>query len=313
MTPRAAPPPRPLAPAGAYPAAPWRRWEAPARPLDPLARVEELGRRSSRVGLAIGLVFALSTHGAGTARAMSALTEMRTAVRKMRDGLHRFFWATYDVDVEKEKAKPKEEEPPPEPEPPPAKPLEPAAKDTIPDKLKDPYEEPPAAPAAAAAILDRKESPYEPVDMTDDGFVNGPGNGPGYGYVSSAGSATAPTYDPHTKVGGKEGGHGHGDSDGAKPKVNRSRPPGLSGSSSWSCPFPAEADVQQINHATATIIVTLNAGGQPTSVRVLSDPGYGFGQAAKRCALGRHYEPALDADGNPVGSTTPPIIVRFKR
>jgi protein TonB len=304
-----APLPHHVPPAGRAPPPRSGRFPIPAQAEDPLARVEGLGRRASRLGLAFGLIFALTTHGAGSARALSALIEMRAAVRTMRDGLHRFFWATYDVDVEK--AKPKEEEPPPEPEPEPTpKAAEPAPKEPV-DKITDPYDEPPPAPGAAAAILAAKENPYE--DLSEDGFVSGPGDGPGYGYVSSAGTAKAATFDPHAKVGGKEGGRGKGDVAPPKPKVNRSRPPGLVGSTSWSCPFPAEADIQQINRATATIIVTLSAGGQPTSVRVLSDPGYGFGEAARRCALSRRYEPALDPDGNAVQSTTPPIIVRFKR
>jgi protein TonB len=307
-----APLPHHLPPPGAGSLPPWRRWHAPARPEDPLIRVEELGRRSSRIGLAVGLIFALTTHGAGSARALSALVDMRTAVRKMRDGLHQFFWATYDVDVEKEKNKPKEEEPPPEPEPLPPPKVEPATQDAIQEKTKDPYDEPPPAPAEAAAILAAKQNPYEPVDLSD-GFVSGKGDGPGYGYVSAEGTAKTPTFDPHAKVGGKEGGHGSRPVDTPKPKVSLARPAGLSGSPSWSCPFPSEADVQQINRATATIVVTVSSSGRPTAARVLSDPGYGFGDAAKRCALGRRYEPALDPDGNPVGSTTPPIIVRFKR
>jgi protein TonB len=48
-------------------------------------------------------------------------------------------------------------------------------------------------------------------------------------------------------------------------------------------------------------------------VKVVSDPGFGFGRAARVCALSRRYTPALDRTGSPTVSATPPIKVRFTR
>jgi len=45
----------------------------------------------------------------------------------------------------------------------------------------------------------------------------------------------------------------------------------------------------------------------------VSEPGHGFGRAARMCALTKRYTPALDRDGNPVVGTTPPINVTFTR
>jgi protein TonB len=48
-------------------------------------------------------------------------------------------------------------------------------------------------------------------------------------------------------------------------------------------------------------------------VKVVSDPGHGFGRAARMCALGRRYTPGNDRAGQPITGTTPPIKVRFTR
>lgn len=291
----------------------WTASAAPGRGEagdDPLYWVERIGQRASQVGLVVGLLLATGTHGLGTARAFTMLVEMRDAVVAMRKGLHEYLWAAYDVDMVKETEAPKPEEPP-EPEPPPPPPP-PSSKDDAVAPDDDPYE-PVAAAAAAPAIITAPQAPGEPEDLTDDGFVNGPGTGPGFGYVSAAGTATAATYDPRARPDGKEGGHGSGEQKPPPPKVNRSRPANVAGSKSWSCPFPPEADQEQINRATATVVVTVSPSGAPVSVQILSDPGYGFGRAAKQCAMSRRYEPALDASGAPVRATTPPIIVRFKR
>ena len=85
------------------------------------------------------------------------------------------------------------------------------------------------------------------------------------------------------------------------------------GGRSWSCPFPPQANVEQIDKASATVSVTVGPDGSPRGARIVSDPGYGFGAMAKRCAMGRRYQPALDFDGNPITATTPPIRVFFRR
>jgi protein TonB len=59
--------------------------------------------------------------------------------------------------------------------------------------------------------------------------------------------------------------------------------------------------------------VTVDAAGSATAVRVLEDPGNGFGRAAVKCAMAQTYVPALDADGIARPATTPPIRIRFKR
>jgi protein TonB len=134
--------------------------------------------------------------------------------------------------------------------------------------------------------------------------------------VSAQGTATAPTWNPNAKVGGTPGGTGTGEVRAPPPpppKKDLSKPAGLVGGTNWSCPFPPEADAEQIDHAVAVVMVTVRPDGTPLTVKVVSDPGYGFGRAARICALGRRYTPGLDRDGNPTTSTMPPISVSFVR
>ena len=60
--------------------------------------------------------------------------------------------------------------------------------------------------------------------------------------------------------------------------------------------------------------VVVTASGKVENAKVLTDPGYGFGDAAVVCALRTRFSPALDANGQPIqASTSPAIRVRFTR
>src|SRR5262249_35098422 len=96
------------------------------------------------------------------------------------------------------------------------------------------------------------------------------------------------------------------------PGPDLSRSVGLAGSASWNCPFPPEADAEQIDQAVVGVQITVRPDGSASSATVVSDPGHGFGRAAKACALARRYQPALDRTGTPiVGSNL--VNVRFSR
>jgi periplasmic protein TonB len=290
------------------------------RSADPLAAVLALGDRATRVGAVIGVFLALTSHGAASAKAVASasLHDMRLIAEQMRRDVHDYLWATYDVDLTPPKAEepPKPEEPPkaaPEPEPAP-KPVAPQPANTPPPQ-SDPYEPPPAA-AEAAKILTREADPDEVLDMTDRGIASGEGQGVGYGQVAGAGTGKAPTFDPNAKVGGTPGGRGTGAPAPPSPAAagpDRSAPPGLVGSSSWNCQFPPEADAEQIDQASVVIMVTVRPDGSPLSVKIVNDPGNGFGRAARLCALGRRYTPGRDRSGVALTATTPPITVRFTR
>ena len=61
-----------------------------------------------------------------------------------------------------------------------------------------------------------------------------------------------------------------------------------------------------------TIRVTIQADGAPKDVEMLRDPGHGFAEEARRCALGKRWSPALDYEGRPV-EVTMTVNARFDR
>jgi protein TonB len=61
------------------------------------------------------------------------------------------------------------------------------------------------------------------------------------------------------------------------------------------------------------IRVDVKADGTASRVEVVSDPGFGFGSAAKACALHTRFEPARDVNGKRIAALSPPIRVRFTR
>jgi hypothetical protein len=81
----------------------------------------------------------------------------------------------------------------------------------------------------------------------------------------------------------------------------------------WDCPFPKEADEAAVDSAVVILRVSVAASGAPESVEVLSDPGNGFGDAARQCAMARTYQPAHDPSGHTVAAKTKPIRVRYVR
>ena len=300
----------------------------PAVAADVLAPIRRLGARASRVGIMAAAIAAALAHSGVVIGGPSIATqleflrsseELKAAASSMREAMHDF-QRSFEIDVEPDK--PKEEEPAavapepePEPEAPPAPPPAPDPAPTAPPPPIDPYDEPPAAAAADAPKILTANDDSGYADM-EDVMVSGSGEGPGYGYVTPGGTGTAATFDPNARKDGVTGGTGTAAAPPPPPpapKVNRSRPADLVGSRSWSCPFPPEADAEQINRATAVIVVTVSASGRASSARVVNDPGFGFGRAAQQCAMSRRYSPALDIDGQPIRSTTPPINVTFRR
>ncbi len=205
------------------------------------------------------------------------------------------------VEVEVSRApEPSPPQPPPPTPPPPPEKVDPAP-------TKSPGS-PPPPPQEATKVLTRAESPDEPEDLTDRGIANGNSERLNTGQVSATGTGSSPTMiaapTSVAKTGTPAGPVGE----------DRSRPAGLLGARAWDdCPFPAEANAAQVNQASVTLTVTVAADGRPSSVVVLKDPGYGFGAAAKTCALARRYSAALNAAGEPMVSTMPPFRITFRR
>lgn len=228
-----------------------------------------------------------------------------------RAWIHEYFSQMYEV-VQEKPPPPKPIEAPPLPEAPPEPPA-PAPKAEV--APKDPYDAPPP-PAQAAKVLVQNDDPDKIEDLTGNTIVNGEGTA-AFGQQSAAGKGDKPVLNPAASLTGVPG--GTGSSKGPPPPPppppgpDLSRPASPSGSSNWNCPFPPEADADQIDLGVASLVVTVRPDGTPLSVTVASDPGHGFGRAARMCALTRRFNTALDKTGQPVAGATAPFNVRFTR
>jgi protein TonB len=164
-------------------------------------------------------------------------------------------------------------------------------------------------PTKAARVLTADPRSDEPVDLPT--VVSGEGTAVG-GVQSEEGRGDRITIQREASLRGTPGAGGTGP---AKPPAagpDMSRPIALLGGAAWKCPFPPEADGDQIDRSVVAVLVTVAPDGAASAVGVVTDPGHGFGRAARACALARRYQPALDRSGKPVSSTTL-INVRFTR
>jgi protein TonB len=78
------------------------------------------------------------------------------------------------------------------------------------------------------------------------------------------------------------------------------------------CPWPPEADIEQINFMRVNVVISMDANGKAMSANVPNDPGYGFGRAASRCAMRDPWVPPLDRAGKAQPGTIS-INLTFKR
>ncbi len=173
-------------------------------------------------------------------------------------------------------------EPPTEPDPePPPKPKRVVRRKAAPK---------PATPAAAGKIISVEAKPAGPVDLTDNTFIIGNSKTYVGGITSSKGTGKKPTMD----------------------RPSLARPVNLS-ANAWRCEWPLSAVAEDIYEQFVVLRVVVAANGKVENAKVLTDPGYGFGDAAVGCALRTRFSPALDANGNPIRATSPAIRVRFTR
>jgi protein TonB len=155
--------------------------------------------------------------------------------------------------------------------------------------------------AQAATVLAQIPNSATPFDLTADTVVTGTATAYSGGVTASNGTSASP---------GEQAPSRHQAP--SSVAVDWSIPVSLA-SESWSCPWPHEADAEQINEQTVVLRIVVAAGGDPESVTVVSEPGHGFGAAAVVCASRTHFTPARDRSGEPVRATSPPIRVRFTR
>lgn len=110
--------------------------------------------------------------------------------------------------------------------------------------------------------------------------------------------------DPSTKAAGLASATPTGPATGPTPPPRASITPGTK----WDCPFPSGAAKADAN---VLVVVHVESDGKPVSADVLEDPGAGFGDAAKKCALDKAYVAAHDVNGQPVRAATFPFYIHF--
>jgi protein TonB len=155
-----------------------------------------------------------------------------------------------------------------------------------------------AAPAQAGQIAAATTSP---LDFTGSAFVVGSGASYAGGTTTAGGTNRKPPSGPVAP---------NGNGEAATP--SRARPVSLD-QSAWNCPWPAEADARQVDQETVVIRVAVGIDGHADRVEVLQDPGFGFGPAARQCALATRFGAARDPVGDPIAALSPPIRVHFFR
>jgi len=193
--------------------------------------------------------------------------------------------------------------PPPAPAPEPPKPLQ-AVEKTALAPAPAPRAEPAAPPPPAAAAEVVAAAPEAPLDFT--GFDIATGNAHRYagGVTASNGTNTRAVHTPAVDRNAAP--------DRPAGAVSLARAVQLE-ARDWRCPWPEQADLLSVDEERVVIRVDVDAAGSVVRAAVVEDPGYGFGDAALRCARRHRFVPALDASGRAIAATSPPIRVRFTR
>jgi protein TonB len=272
--------------------------------VDPLAGVLSLGPRIPVAVMVAAAVLAVSVHAGAAVGAVQAavLHAFASWAHDVRGAVANLLAQTYEVDVVKPPEKEKPEEPPPEvPKEEPKILVKVAPKEAPPP-------EPPAA-AEAAKVVMAEPAKDEPVDLTGNTFLSGTADTAVGGTTQIGGTAKTATNNAAAVATGVPGGTGTAAAPPAV-KVDRSRAARIMNIANLErCPFPAEADAEQVDEAVVGIDVKVSVDGRAESVAITSDPGHGFGREARKCALREKYEPALNVDGAAMPGT---YRVRFR-
>ncbi len=203
--------------------------------------------------------------------------------------------ATEEIEILKDEAPP----PPPPPVVEPENKPDPAPARAVPHEAPAPT----PAPAQAAKVLTAETKPDEPLDLTGNTIVTGNADTFAGGFTASNGTNPNAVHSMPSPTGVPGGTGTPQAAPPPPPGPDLSRAASLSGGSQWSCPFPPEADTAQVDEAFVALQVDVRPDGTPTAVRITQDPGNGFGREARRCAMNKHYQSALDHEGNAIAGT----------
>ena len=198
------------------------------------------------------------------------------------------------------------EKPPPPPvveDPPPP----PAPSAANPPRSPSPRPTAPPPPAQAGQVIARAADPDEPADLTGNNFVTGTAKTYVGGATTTGGTGKKPVSPEDLAALSQKAAAK------AAPRApSRARSVALD-EPDWRCPWPREAEGEEIDEQTAVVRVVVANDGRVESAAIVTDPGHGFGAAAAACARSARYTPALDDSGAPIRGTSPPIRVHFIR
>jgi protein TonB len=166
----------------------------------------------------------------------------------------------------------------------------------------------PVAPAEAAAVLTR--STDAPIDLTAETFVTGNARAFPGGETAGLGRSKSPVTGAVDLRAPAAGSGPAATGTGLGPERRRAV---TLADGRWTCPWPMEADAQQIDTETVVLRVRVRPSGRVEAVELVSDPGAGFGPAAAACARQTRFDPARDGTGAAVDAWSPPIRVHFAR
>lgn len=271
---------------------------------DPNDRVLEIGAKATSA-ITVALIIALILHGTAVARTALMSIELLAWSKSVQGKIAERLTEEFELDT----SKPVEPPPPP----PPVEPEQEKAPAPPPVANAATPEAPPPEAAQAGKVLTAEPDPNDPVDLTGGGFVTGSGTSYAGGVTQANGTGKTAVYNPAAKATGTPGGTGTTPAPVVAAGPDKSRGAGLSGASEWKCPWPAEAEAEQIDEAFVKVQVAVGANGKAAKVSVLSDPGHGFAREAQRCAMRESFAPALDRDGNPIVGTTKVLKIHFER
>lgn len=213
--------------------------------------------------------------------------------------------------------------PPPAPEPPP----EPAAPEPEVPPPAEAQEAPPTPAPKAPAPRARAEAAAKPADapapaqagevLTAEG-TDAPVDFTGFEIVSGAGArfAGGSTSAQGTSKQAATGPVGSGPR-AAAPRSgkakSRARPVTLASVDWRDCPWPKAAQALSVDEQIVLLRVVTNAQGKLERVEIVADPGHGFAEQARKCAVTERWLPALDDDGRPYTATSPVFRLAFHR
>lgn len=264
----------------------------------PFYSINRLGKKTGRRILAASCI-ALFVHLAGAAHQLSSLHEVRAFALQIRTAIHNRRIQTVEVHIEVPVQ-------PPPPPPPQAEPAPVAPERRVPRRrVAKRRAAPPPSAAQAARVMTAKADPDEPLDLTGNTFIQGTASSYAGGVSASNGTSKAAVRDRNARAKGVNG--GRGTKRGAS-LSSRARPI----KNQWNCPFPSEADLEQVNYMSVPVAVVVNPTGRARSAKATKKTGYGFGRAAERCAKKKRYLAARDQLGKAVTSTIV-FTINFRR